>query len=197
LTLYADAALLFSEARPPDLVTVDKGHGRLERREIRVSSELVGITAFPGLPQVAEVRKRVVQLQTGEITEQPRYLVTSLGPEQAGPAELLALFRGHWGIENKLFWVKDDSFREDRHVLHRHHRGEVVGLLRTTACNLLRGRCALWPDTAPLTARAEAAAAHPTAILARLCKGPNPSPHLLDIEQKFCYHPSQAALLVW
>jgi hypothetical protein len=172
MTLFADAALLFSEARSPDLVTVDKGHGRLERREIRVSRELVDLTAFPGLQQVAEVRKRVVQLQTGEITEQPRYLMTSLRPEQAGPADLLALFRGHWGIENRLFWVKDDTCREDRHVLQRHARGEVVGLLRSTACNLLRGRCACWPETAPLTARAEWVASHPATMLPRLCKGP-------------------------
>ena len=130
------------------------------------------MSEFPGLQQVAEVRKRVVQLQTGEITEQPRYLMTSLRPEQAGPADLLALFRGHWGIENRLFWVKDDSFGEDRHVLQRHTRGEVVGLLRSTACNLLRGRCACWPETAPLTARAEWVASHPATILPRLCKDP-------------------------
>ncbi len=160
--------MLFSEAGPPDWVTVDKGHGRLERREVRVSAELAGVAAFPGLHQVAQVRKRVVVLKTGEVTEQARYLATSLGPEQAGPAELLALSRGHWGIENKLFWVKDDGFREDRHVLQRHARGEVVGLLRATALNLLRGRCALWPATAPLTARAEWVTGHPLAMLARL-----------------------------
>ncbi len=168
MTLFADAALLFGEARPPDLVTVDKGHGRLERREVRVSAELAGVNPFPGLRQVAEVRKRVVVTATGEVTEQARYLLTSLGPDQAGPAELLALFRGHWGVENRLFWVKDDGFGEDRHVLHRHARGEVVGLLRSAACNLLRGRCALWPATAPITARAEWVAGHPAAILTRL-----------------------------
>jgi hypothetical protein len=168
VTLFADAALLFAEARPPDPVAVGKGHGRLERREVRVSSELVGVNPFPGLRQVAEVRKRVVALATGEVTEQARYLVTSLDPARAGPADLLALFRGHWGIENKLCWVKDDGFREDRHVLHRHSRGEVVGLLRSAACNLLRGRCALWPATAPMTARAEWVAGHPAAILTRL-----------------------------
>ena len=168
MSLYADATLLFGEAGPPDLVTVDKGHGRLERRAIRVSSELLGVNTFPGLRQVAEVRKRVVELKTGEVTEQTRYLVTSLRPGQAGPADLLALFRGHWGIENKLFWVKDDGFGEDRHVLQRHRRGEVVGLLRSAACNLLRGRCALWPATAPLTARAEWVAGHPLAILGGL-----------------------------
>jgi hypothetical protein len=164
--------VLCSEARPPDLVTVDKGHGRLERREVRVASELAGFSAFPGLRQVAEVRTRVVQPQTGEITEQPRYLVTSLALDQASPAELLALVRGPgapWArIEHRLFWGKDDSFGEDRHVWPRRARGEVLGLLRSTAGNLLRGRCALWPTAAPLTARAEWVAGHPAAILSGL-----------------------------
>jgi hypothetical protein len=53
------------------------------------------------------------------------------------------------------------GFREDRH-----------GLRRSTACNLLRGRCALWPATDPLTARAERVAGHPAAILARTLKRP-------------------------
>lgn len=160
--------MLFGEDRPPDGVTVEQGRGRLERRAIRVSAELVGLSAFPGLRQVAEIRRRVVTLTTGEVTEQTRYLVTSLGLEAAGPAALLALMRGHWGIENRCFWVKDDGFGEDRHVLRRHVRGEVTGLLRSTACNLLRGRCALWPPGAPLTARAEWVAGHPAAILAGL-----------------------------
>ena len=168
MTLHADAALPFGEAGPPDLTPADKAHGRLERRAIRVSAELVGANAFPGLRQGAEVRKRVVVLSTGAVTEQTRYLATSLGPERAGPAELPALSRGHWGIENRLFWVKDDGFGEDRHVLRRHARGEVVGLLRSTACNPLRGQCALWSATAPLTARAEWVAGHPAAILAGL-----------------------------
>ena len=168
MSLHADTALLFSEAWTPDLVTVDKGHGRLEQRAIRASTDLVGVNAFPGLQQVAEVRTRVVVLKTGEVSEQMRYFVTSLRPTEAGPATLLALFRGHWGIENRLFWVKDAGFGEDRHVLQRHGRGAVMGLLRSTALNLLRGRCPLWPVTSPLTARAEWVAAHPTAVLTRL-----------------------------
>ena len=40
-------------------------------------------------------------------------------------------------------------------MLQDHARGQVLGLLRGAALNLLRGRCALWSETAPLTARAE------------------------------------------
>lgn len=147
---------------------MSKGHGRHERREIRVSSALTGYSVLPGLAQVAEVTTQVVQLTTGEQTQRIRYLVTSLRPERANPQRLLSLSRGHWGIENRLFHVKDDSFGEDRHVLQSHTAGTLLSLLRATALNLLRGEATLWTPTTPLTARAEWINGHPTAILAAL-----------------------------
>lgn len=107
--------LLFAAAAsPPDAVWVSKGHGRLERRAIRVSGALADYSLLPGLAQVAEVRTQVTRLATGEISSRVRYLVTSLTADQASPRRVLALSRGHWGIENRLFHVKDDSFGEDR-----------------------------------------------------------------------------------
>jgi hypothetical protein len=149
-------------------VTTEQGHGRIERRELRVRSDVVGSAAFPGLAQVAELQKEVITVTTGEITRMTRYLVTSLRPEAADPARLLALARRHWGIEHRWFHVADDRFGEDRHVLQDHDRGEVLGLLRGAALNLLRGQCDLWTDAAPMTARAEWINGHPLAILAGL-----------------------------
>ena len=147
---------------------MSKGHGRLERREIRVSTDLTGYSLLPGLAQAAEVRTRVVRLTTGEVSGRVRYLVTSLDATRASPARVLALSRGHWGIENRLFHVKDDSFGEDRHVLQSHAAGATLSLLRATALNLLRGECALWTPKLPLTARAEWVNGRPSAILAAL-----------------------------
>jgi hypothetical protein len=149
-------------------VTTEKGHGRIERRELRVRSDLVGYSAFPGLAQVAELTKEVIEVTTGEITRMTRYLVTSLGPAAADPARLLAIARRHWGIENRWFHVADDSFWEDRQVLQDHDRGQVLGLLRGAALNLLRGSGTLWSDAAPMTARAEWISGRPLAILSRL-----------------------------
>jgi hypothetical protein len=149
-------------------VVTNKGHGRLERREIRTSAELAHYSDFPGLAQVAEIKKRVVFMKSGEVKETTRYLITSLGPEQAGPGRLLSLYRGHWGIENRLFHVKDDSFGEDRSVLGSHRSGLVLSLLRATAITLLRGKSALWKEGEPLTARAQAVAARPLEVLKQL-----------------------------
>jgi hypothetical protein len=132
---------------------------------VRASTELSGYSDFPGLRQVFEVKNRVVFVKSGQIRERVHYHVTSLGPERADARRLVELSRGHWGIENRLFWVKDDSFREDRQVLGSHRAGWVLSLLRAVAINLLRGRCRLWAETMPLTGRAQWVAAYPAAIL--------------------------------
>lgn len=166
LTLWEDVADLFAgQTGAADDQTVDKGHGRLEVRQIRVSTDLVGYSDWPGLAQVAEVRTRRTILTTGEIQEQVRYLVTSLPPERASPERLLELSRGHWGIENQLFHIKDDSFGEDRHVLQGHASGTNLSALRNTALGLLRGNSRLWHSRDPLTARAEYVCACPSALL--------------------------------
>lgn len=159
---------LFAEAREVAYRQVTTGHGRIEERAIRTSTELVGYSSFPGLAQVAEITSRIVRCSTGEVREAVHYLVTSLPPDRADPKDLLALMRGHWRIENCLFHVADDSFGEDRQVLQTHHAGCVLSLFRSTALNLLRGSCALWRAGEPLTGRAQYLNAQPLALLERL-----------------------------
>jgi hypothetical protein len=66
-------------------VTLDKGHGRIERRTLRVSTALAGYSAFPGLAQVGELRTAVLNPRTGEYRETVRYLATSLTAAEASP----------------------------------------------------------------------------------------------------------------
>lgn len=156
--------MLFANAcQSPAADTTNKGHGRVEVRRIRVSSDLVGYSDLPGLAQVAEVRARITRPTTGEVQEQTHYLVTSLTPEQASPQLLLDLHRQHWGIENRLFHVKDDSFGEDRHVLLRRKSGANLSLLRNAAINLLGGSSRLWAPTDYMPARSQYLNARPMA----------------------------------
>ena len=51
---------------------------------------------------------------------------------------MLAAVRGHWGIENKLHWQLDVSFREDQCRVRAGHGAENLSRLRRLALNLLK-----------------------------------------------------------
>ncbi len=63
---------------------------------------------------------------------------TSLPADVADPLRLLRLRRGHWGIENKLHWVKDVVLGEDRSTIHLGAGPHLVGAIRNTVLNVLR-----------------------------------------------------------
>jgi len=64
--------------------------------------------------------------------------VTSLSPEQADPARLLHLVRGHWEIENCLDWVRDVTFREDRSQVRTAAAPHSPATMRNLALGALR-----------------------------------------------------------
>jgi len=92
--------------------TVEKEHGRLEIRNIAVSAEVVPHLEWPAASQVARIeRTREID---GKISKETVYIVTSLTAAEASPERLLDLTRTHWAIENRLHYVRDVSFNEDR-----------------------------------------------------------------------------------
>ena len=76
--------------------------------------------------------------RTGAARTEVAYAVTSLAPDCASPAQLLTLWRGHWTIENKLHWVRDVTFDEDRATAHAGHIPQVMAAFRNLAIGLLR-----------------------------------------------------------
>jgi predicted transposase YbfD/YdcC len=147
--LFEDLRLLFAPPAPAKRAgagilrlpeqqaqTTDKGHGRLEIRSIRVSSELKGYSDWPGLEQVFEIRRR--WQYKGEWREEVRYGITSLPATVAIPQRLLKLKRGHWTIENRFHYVKDVTMGEDRSTVHTDNGPKIMAALRNTAVSLLR-----------------------------------------------------------
>lgn len=55
----------------------------------------------------------------------------------AGQA-LLELVRGHWTIENRLHWVRDVTFDEDRSQIRKGNGPRVMATLRNLAISILR-----------------------------------------------------------
>lgn len=66
------------------------------------------------------------------------YAITSLHPTQASLAELAAIIRGHWSIEDSLHWVRDMSYDEDRSQIRTHSGPQLMASLRNLAITILR-----------------------------------------------------------
>ena len=67
------------------------------------------------------------------------YGITSLSRDRADAARRLGLARSHWGIENGLHHVRDETPREDRGRVRRGHAPRVRASPRNVAVHLLRG----------------------------------------------------------
>jgi hypothetical protein len=94
--------------------TVDGGHGRIEQQRLHTSDVLVGYRDGPGLAQVFHLERQVISKKTGDVREEVVAGATSLAPERADAARLLALVQGHWHIENHSPWVRDVPFDAER-----------------------------------------------------------------------------------
>jgi predicted transposase YbfD/YdcC len=114
----------------------NKGHGRLEKRTITVSSLLAGYSDFPYLAQVFRLESWA-QLTGGRSRHEIRYGLTSLPAAVASPERLLALVRGQWGIENGLHYRRDATLREDHSQLRMDHAPHLLAILNNTVVGLM------------------------------------------------------------
>lgn len=115
-----------------------KGHGRVTRWTIEVTTLLNEYLDWPGLAQCFKLTRRNVTLSTGEVSEEIRYGITSCPPQEASPLDLLTIRRNHWCIENRSHWVRDVTFDEDRSQLRVGHTHQLMAVLRNLVISLLR-----------------------------------------------------------
>ena len=123
---------------------------------------LNGYLDWPGVGQVFEL-ERVRVLPGGKAEVEVVHGITSLGRDRASAADLLALVRGHWGIENGLHHVRDETLGEDRCRVRTGSSPQVLAALRNAAVQLLEGVDA--PSKAAATRRFHV---HPEEALALL-----------------------------
>lgn len=116
--------------------TVEKDHGRIETRRYYQSDELAWFAdkaKWEGLQSVGFVES--VRECAGQTTRERRYYLSSLPLDVENFARAV---RGHWGVENKLHWVLDVSFREDQSRARAGYAAENLATLRRLALNLLK-----------------------------------------------------------
>jgi len=75
----------------------------------------------------------------GQTTVEVVHGITSLAPERADAAALLERVRGHWGIENRLHYVRDVTLGEDACRVRKGSAPEVLAALRNGVVHLLAG----------------------------------------------------------
>jgi predicted transposase YbfD/YdcC len=94
---------------------VEKGHGRLERRQIWTSPDMNDWLAkdWCDVAQVFRLERQVRQLKTGKVHHEVVYGLTSLSPQRAPAKRLNGLVRRHWAVENELHWRRDVTLGED------------------------------------------------------------------------------------
>jgi predicted transposase YbfD/YdcC len=133
-SLYAACKALPWRDIPARSMTT-KNHGRRSTRTIKVVTAPAWVD-FHGAAQVAQLRRTVTK--AGKKTVEVVYLITSASPLTAPPATLAAWVQGHWGIENRLHWVRDVTFDEDRSQVRTGSAPQVMATLRNTVISLLR-----------------------------------------------------------
>jgi len=116
---------------------VHAGHGRIETRRVWTTGwtdwwkdreDWAGLKSFVCVESVREIN--------GQRSTERRYFISSLDGQNA--QAMLGYVRGHWGIENKLHWSLDVTFREDDRRNRIGHSAENLSRIRRLALNLLR-----------------------------------------------------------
>jgi predicted transposase YbfD/YdcC len=133
--LYAQLAALPWREIPVACQARERGHGRTERRTLKVTSVAKGL-AFPHAAQAIQIVRR--RKAKGKWSTETCYAVTSLTVTQASHTQLAAIIRGHWGIEDRLHWVRDMDFDEDRSQIRTASGPRVMASLRNLAITILR-----------------------------------------------------------
>src|ERR1035437_1618043 len=117
---------------------IDCGHGRVEQRRCSVITDLSLIekaAEWASLQGLVRIQAERYHKATGKTERETRFYITSL---KADAERLNRTIRQHWGIENKLHWVLDVGFAEDRCRKRAGHAAQNFSILNRIALNLLK-----------------------------------------------------------
>jgi predicted transposase YbfD/YdcC len=150
--LYQDIARLFAPDQPKpgfgkittdfrQAETVNKGHGRIEKRQIQTSTMLNDYADWPGLGQVYRLDRTFTWLRRGQVvktSQQVEYGITSLTREKASPKRVLQIRRQHWFIETGLHYRRDGTLREDATRMTKGASGRILATIHNLVLDLIK-----------------------------------------------------------
>ena len=143
-TLFAEMENFFDQAHAVEWDEVphsfhrevEKGHGRIEIREVRVVKELDWLPnaqRWKKLACLIEVRSTRQKLGSVPRETSRRLYISS---RLASAAQFAKWVRKHWRVENNCHWVADVLFKEDAILADRGSSAENLGIFRRLAMNM-------------------------------------------------------------
>lgn len=115
---------------------MEKSRGRVERRRLVSSTGVNGYLKWRDVGQVCQLTRTTTR--NGQTSVEVQYAITSVPRSRANASQLLAWWREHWTIENRLHWVRDVTFGEDASRIRTAAAPQNLSHVRNAAIGLLR-----------------------------------------------------------
>lgn len=115
--------------------TIDKGHGRIERRKYYITGDINWIHCKEEWSNLKSIGMAIREsIENDKTTVERRYFICSIKPD----AQLFAkAVRSHWGIES-THWLLDVIFKEDASRERKNNGPENKSLLNKVVLNKLK-----------------------------------------------------------
>jgi predicted transposase YbfD/YdcC len=115
----------------------EKGHGRLERRQITTSPDLNDYLRrdWGEVGQVFRLQRE--RKSRDKRSVEVVYGWTTLSQKRCGPERLAQVIRAHWAVENRLHWRRDVTLGEDRCGVRFPPVAQMLAVLNTVVLSLM------------------------------------------------------------
>src|SRR5450830_1239377 len=119
-----------------------RGHGRIEKRTVKVVTVEAGL-GFPHAAHGIQIVRRSRPITPGTARRakwrtETVYAICTLSAAQTQPRELARWLRDHPGIDNRLHWVRDVTLGEDLHQARTGSGPHALAVCRNLLISLLR-----------------------------------------------------------
>jgi predicted transposase YbfD/YdcC len=116
---------------------IEKGHGRLERRQITTSPDLNDYLHrdWGEVGQVFRVQRE--RKSRDKHSAEVVYGWTTLSQKRCSPQRLAQVIRAHWAVENRLHWRRDVTLGEDRCGVRFPPVAQMLAVLNTVVLSLM------------------------------------------------------------
>ena len=112
-----------------------RGRGRKEIRKTFIYKDISGISnEWIALNRLIRVERYVYK--KNKKSHETAYYISDIISNKAG--YFAKHIRGHWGIENRLHWVKDVNLKEDDSKIKKGSAPENFSIVRNIVCNIYR-----------------------------------------------------------